>query len=1845
MADWDDRSADLGPLAWVKGELSKSLDLAVKALRRFATEAENAIGSDLSSSDTSQLRVARTHIHQALGAMEMVGWDKAASLLRSMEQLVNGFIPKPQACTPKAVSSLESAAFAVQDFLEASLAGRQPSAVALFPQYRNLQALAGVVQVHPADLWEHAAPSELVDLRLSGGDSASYDATGRRALDQAVLHLVRGQVQEGGQGLFNLAMALAAGESREQAKAYWQLVAGFARGVVAERIALDVYAKKALPGIVAQYVSLSDPDLQTTPRGVRELLFHCVMAKEEGAQAPVLDAVRTAYGFADFKSVDYNKSTFGNFDPAILIQGRKRLFQAKELWATYTGGDVDKVKAVSDQLGLLADSIEKLMPNSQALVKAMRAVVQKHVPREGLPAPELALEMATIILYLEAIFQDFDPMDAGLTERTDELAARLTEVMTGKKSRPLAPWMEELYHRFSERSTLGSVVGELRGSFAEIEKSLDVYFRTPTEAMPLADVSSRLGQMRGVFMVLGLEHGAQATVQIRDWVEQLLSQELSVESAQLAGGVFDKIGNSLGALGFLVDMLGYQPQLAKQLFAFDAEKGELLPVMGRAPQPARKDRAGQPAMLAAVVEPQQEPAPAVAPSQPETSQSLADDDWDEDDLLGIFLEEAKEVLTNARASLEHLATHPTDSEDRTALRRAFHTLKGSSRMVGLAELGEGAWAMEQAHNTSLAESHECAPELQALSAQAIEAFGQWVAQIAGGNAQAVTFTAAPFKASADAWRQDHRLVPIESAPVQVAQTPQAVADEVIELTLPTAEPDFDFSVPPSETVDPAVLTALEFEDTQLPTIESVEPAPSVVEAVVEPEALVLPEEPQEPPLPELVVLAEPLVEVATAVPQMEPEPEPQDENIKVIGNLRINLALYNVYLSEADEWSRWLQAEISELQLQADRLPSQDSVAWAHSLAGSSATVGLQALSSLAREMEAALIHATEHPVLLVEPARVLLAQASDEIRRVLHQFAAGFETPVDTSLSRRLSAFARTFVETPPVAAPAATHVRPELAQVTPSATLSAVRTIQLDDDDIDAQDMVDPDLFPIFEEEALELLPNLGAALRQWHSRVDNRSARQEALRLMHTIKGSARLAGALKLGELVHRMESQTEHLGEGTRAVDIEPLIHEFDKVSGLFDALRKRDEQAYQAALDQSGPASAPEVAANVSVATQVAESTAPAVPPTSAPAPLVTLPVALQGVVAPAGLVVRQSTQTVRVKAGLLDRLVNQAGEVMMSRSRLESEVDSLRGSLTDLTGNLDKLRLQLRDIELQAESQMQSRMAQAKEAQANFDPLEFDRFTRVQELTRMMAESVNDVATVQRNLQRTLQSAEDDLVAQARLTRELQRDLLRTRMVEFESISERLYRVVRLASKESGKQVRLDITGGKIEMDRGVLDRVAPAFEHILRNCVAHGIEDELTRARAGKDGTGTISIALTHEGNDVTVAFADDGAGLNIERIRDKALSLGLVKSADEVTDARAGELIFAAGFSTASEVSELAGRGIGMDVVRSEVLSLGGRVETGFQRGLGTQFKLILPLTTAVTQVVMIRAGELSVGVPSTMVEIVRRSTQGELEKAYKTGQFDAGQGETVPFYWSGSLLQSSARSSEPVGRTTPVMIFRSAAQRVAMHVDEVLGNQEVVVKNLGPQLSRLPGLAGMTILPSGTSVLIYNPVALATVYGQQSREWTTRLLEASASKVQELARQAALSSQPAAMPLVLVVDDSITVRKVTQRLLQREGYRVSLAADGLQALEKLQEEIPTIVLSDIEMPRMDGFDLARNIRNDERLKHLPIVMITSRIAEKHREHAANLGVNHYLGKPYSEEELLALVKRYSVESVEA
>ncbi|VTU29628.1 Chemotaxis protein CheA [Variovorax sp. SRS16] len=1974
---------DLGPLAWVLGEIQKSLDGVGKSLRRFARE-----GSSAAEVDLTPLRMARQQLHQAVGALQMVGHAAPAMVLGAMEFAVQNFITEPLRCTEAAVQKIDRAGFAVTDFLNALLAGKVVSSVALFPQYREVLELVGNERVHPADLW--SMPWRWVEIKPAPTQTALvYDPAVRSKLDREVLKVVKSGDDHAARRLHALCLGLGRGASAPRVASFWTLAAGFFEALALALIPADAHVKRAGSRVLLQYATLARGDNTVSDRLGQDLLFFCAQAVPGPRdEAATLRAVRVAWGVANEQSVDYTIEQFGRFDPLVLAQARKRIESAKEMWSALSGGDVARTRQVADTFAQLGESLQKLHPASAPMVQALNKAVDASLRSGQPPATELAMEVATSVLYLEAAFEDLDPHDRQLTARTVQLAGRIERARGGGHSEPLEPWMEELYRRVSDRQTMGTVVGELRSHLSELEKSLDQFFRRPTQKNLLQAVPSQLLQMRGVFSVLGLDQAAQTVQHMRDDIDRLQAEEAPADET----AAFDSLGNNLGALGFLIDMLSYQPALAKRLFVFDADTGELKPLMGRQGGESGAPEAGAAvafasgsgtvaasdtvlsveevdaqiaAKLAALAAPSRK-----APVSPIEEFSRATASWtakitgpapleplpytevtelEEDDLQNIFLDEAREVLHNGLAAVAALGTRPDDNGELTVLRRAFHTLKGSSRMVGLMDFGEAAWSFEQVLNIWLADQRPATPELLAGTRKALVDFAKWVEAVASNEPHG--WQSAPFCSMAEALRAGEPIAAparvadadalvaaarhiaaearaSEPAPLEMPAVPllpelpdleltPAVSEAPVEARSPAPAPvpaeepsdwpdlhepvhaesaptpsqgtapesDNDFAssdfldfdgkpVPrPEEPLPPAFLEEIDFLETAHSSIEpALAPAaPSRPVIFTAEEPATTPEHEPEPeiaPAPAVVLEHAPLPEVvpepeltpqpapAAAAPVIEPlvadahpAPEPAavasqheeiaerpaapsaEEQVKVIGPLRIGIALYNVYLNEADEWSRQLASEVGEWALESHQRVSDSTVGLAHSLAGSSATVGFQGLSGMARLFEAALQHLHMQGRGTPEQGAVLVA-AAGELRRLLHQFAAGFlKEPAEETLQALRD-----------VAASPMPVERFGAASAPPPLSRDAMADVALDDseDAIDLADAVDVDLFPIFEEEAAELLPRLGAALREWSQHPEGSAPRAATLRTLHTLKGSARLAGAMRLGERAHRMESEIEALGaDNVDRASIEHLLGRFDALQATFDALREADgaAQAEQAQRAAAAAPPLPEVAAPTPDAVaSMAGAEEPATPDEASAVARAAIAMPSPSALAPLRAM---SSQAVRIRTHLLDRLVTQVGEVIITRSRLEAELGQLRASLGDLTGNLDRLRQQLRDIEVQAESQMQSRLAQAKDSQQGFDPLEFDRFTRVQELTRMMAESVNDVATVQRTLQKTVQATEDDLSAQARQTRELQRGLLRTRMVEFEGISERLYRVVRQASKDTGKQVRLDITGGSIEMDRGVLDRMTPAFEHLLRNGVAHGIEDAAVREKAGKDPNGLIVIELHHEGNDVSVSFRDDGAGLNYERIAARALSLGLVTEGRKLSPEEAAELIFQPGFSTATQVSELAGRGIGMDVVRADVAALGGRIETHSRDGQGTIFKLVLPLTTAVTHVVMLRTGDTSIGVPSNLVELVQRASASDLESAYLHRRY-AFAGEQVPFYWAGALLQTSSRSERPTGKANTVVIVRSAAQRVALHVDEVLGNQEVVVKNLGPQLSRLPGMAGISVLASGAVALIYNPVALAAVHGDRALA-----LQAASGPQDRAAHGTPASHVPKAaplapqVPLVLVVDDSITVRRVTQRLLQREGYRVSLAVDGLQALERLQQERPAVVLSDIEMPRMDGFDLARNIRADASLADLPIIMITSRIAEKHRDHARTLGVNHYLGKPYSEEELLRLVRSYA------
>lgn len=570
--DLDVSIMDLSPLAWVLEELRKSLDSASKALKRFVREAALAKGEELEALDASQLRLARQQLHQAVGALEMVGMNAPALLLRAMETGVQRFIQSPKQCTEQASNQVELAGLALTVYLEDVLAGKPVSAVSLFPQYRDIQGLIGADRAHPADLWAFEWRWLEPELAVSV-EATAYSDTSRQLLDRFTLKLVRGDAQAA-QSLSSLCLGLAQTDTEVELKTFWKISAGFFEALALGLLKVDVYAKRAILRILLQYAHLARGIPHASDRLAQDLLFLCTQTvPRRAADAPALTAVRASYGLERFQPVDYEAVQFDRFAPALIAQARKRISSAKESWSSVTAGDLNRFKMVSDQFSLVTDSLVKLHPPSEPLAQALTQAVNTTAASGQAPSPDLGLEVATALLYLEAAFDDLDPKDAQLTARTGRLAQRLDSARRGQAQPPDA-WMEELYRRVNDKQTMESVVTELRRLLGQLEVALDDFFRTPEDKTILADVPGQLEQMRGVLAVLDLDQAALAVTHMRELVEQMLLTGTTEQEAR-ASGSFDRLGNNLGALSFLINMLNYQPALARKNFSYNAEKGEL----------------------------------------------------------------------------------------------------------------------------------------------------------------------------------------------------------------------------------------------------------------------------------------------------------------------------------------------------------------------------------------------------------------------------------------------------------------------------------------------------------------------------------------------------------------------------------------------------------------------------------------------------------------------------------------------------------------------------------------------------------------------------------------------------------------------------------------------------------------------------------------------------------------------------------------------------------------------------------------------------------------------------------------------------------------------------------------------------------------------------------------------------------------------------------------------------------------------------------------------------------------------------------------------------------------------
>jgi chemosensory pili system protein ChpA (sensor histidine kinase/response regulator) len=1207
---------------------------------------------------------------------------------------------------------------------------------------------------------------------------------------------------------------------------------------------------------------------------------------------------------------------------------------------------------------------------------------------------------------------------------------------------------------------------------------------------------------------------------------------------------------------------------------------------------------------------------------------------DDDEIRGIFVEEAAEVLEALARHLRVWRENPSAVDAVREARRCFHTLKGSGRVAGAVQIGELSWAIENMLNRLLDGTIAASGEFVDISEEASRLMPELVHAFAA-HAAAPRELISSLIDSADVLASGGS---ISGALDEESEEPAgAVASDDVQLFV--QELQENLTLLRNKTgrrrvqIDEELLMALHTTTGSAGLVGETKIA-RLSEMLYDIARSTRAE-----------VLRGPNVEVDVArlfqesvdgVELLATEllSTPEGDHAVVQGSLDGLIERAEEILGRVDESpSEEGLLELPELDVILNARESFD--AWIEGRADrhfiDTLILSLQAvmgatfrpqITDVAKALLAALRSLEDEPS-LGQVHRAALVDGCERILHVVDAIASDRILPRVDDVVTRLSDLASgvaTGNEVPsaPIAegepiestspgAVAAQAPVTELAApvMAPSAAQIDARTEAILQRE--AENM-DPDLGEVFLEESEETLESLEGFVQSFCLETDNLLHLEHILRGLHTLKGSARLAGLALFGDRVHHFESMLASLQLGAATVDVSTrgtVQSRFDEILKLWqlasDAFRQRNDR--QLATDGTQVADAvvsPRTRqpgnAEVVSAGEARVAEAPSIPSLAEPA-----------------------ADMVRVRATLLETLVNLAGESSILRARVEQGISDFTSALDEMETTIDRVSEQLRRLEIETDTQVHFGGDRPDRRPTQFDPLEMDRYSQLQQLTRALSESASDMRDLKDTLLLRSREAETILLQQARVNTELQEGLMRTRMVPFNRLTPRLNRIVRQVAAELGKDVEFRVFNAEGELDRNLLERMVAPLEHMLRNAVDHGIETNMVRRSFGKPVPGRIDLRLSREGGDIVIEIGDDGMGIDVESVRSKAMERGLMRPDAMLSDEEVLEFVLAPGFSTAKSVTQISGRGVGLDVVNSEVKQLGGSVSIFSTASKGTRFVVRLPFTVSVNRALMVTVGDDQYAIPLNTIEGIVLVDAQTLKAIYASEDklFEyAGLAYRVR-YLGRYLGRGEPQISQRGG--IPLVLVRAGDQSVAIAVDGVQGSREIVVKSLGPQFAGVGGISGATILGDGSVVIILDLVALIRSQGRDVLAAVTR------------------DGTSALRPrCVMVVDDSVTVRKVTTRLLERQGMDVVVAKDGVEAMSLLGERTPDVMLLDIEMPRMDGFEVARQVRHDVRIADLPIIMISSRTGQKHQEHAQSLKINRFLGKPFQESELLAAIE---------
>ena len=1781
-----------------------SIESPVRALSIISTELNETIRkAHLALEDcvdgrggSAALARAGELLHQARGALQLTETYGAALLAEEME-LCCRYLASLQAGKGRddGLDALTRSMVQLPVYIERLLGGGRDIALVLLPMLNDLRAARGepllsegtllLLNLSPRRSDDKAARRE-----GSGEEPVVVAARLRPKFQLALLGWIKGgQAERHLQSLSKVAAALENASTRDDMYQLWWVVGGVLEALQQGGLETSVALKRLLGQTDRQMKYLIDEGLEAFDKHpiddlLNNLLYYVARSTSAGER---ISEIRAAFNLSELlpgdEQVEHAREALSA--PSVKLMNtvataiKEDLARVKDVLDIFVRTGMNKaadlvpqlelLKKISDTLGVLG--LGELRSDIDGEIDRLKGVVE----RGGAASDQIVLDIASTLLRVE--------------DRLDQQLLRLTI----PQDSPQAAQGSELpaaeaadYQQVAE-----SVMRECIINLARIKETISQSMQSNAPSQGLDSIPSLIRGIKAGLLMLAKTRAMEVVDRIGKFITLTLQ---AGGPSHLSQKETDRLADAIVSIEYYMETVKagrsepwYMLDNAEACLAVLRDVEQRLRQQAEEPaEPTMKIRRGD---VEAAAESRAAPGAMQATEVMPMPVFANDGDNLDPELLELFIEEAKEEIASIKRKLPAWAESPDDMETLITVRRSFHTLKGSGRMVGAERIGEYCWSIENLLNRLINRTLTRTPPMVDFILEAAAAVPELVEQLEVG--------AEP--------KSDINLL-IARSHAFAEGDPNAA---VLTIDMPDAKAERE---KPALEMDPVLLDIFSKETSG-----------------------------------HLQVIRD----YVAACDGHTPPFDVTDKLHRACHTLHGSANMANVErgVAVAGALNRFVR-RVYDFKVGFEQS-------------------GVDALKAAAKAIETIVAD-------INQPER----KRADYTALIQH-------------IDRLANAVERADTTLVPVED---LDIEPEIdeAPTEPEAIAETAEDVTSEEAEYDAE------IAAIFTEESAELLEATDKAFSEWSGDKSAKPTIEELKRHLHTLKGGARMAGITAMGNLSHEIETLLISIDDGRveASIEVEELLQQsIDELHRMRDTviagkpvrtasdLENRIRQANDGFefADEAEVETAP---ADIEEATlteftiepddtvsmvivdtpladeleQMASAEAskafgsgepqepvpldaapesdsepepePAPEPEPEPEPLPDLDAepAKAPEPAPEPLAARKVDQRparsaperqefARIDADLLEDLLNAAGEISIFHSRLSQQVNSFEFHVEELDQTVHRLKEQLRKLEIETEAQIMHGHQDTLVAR-DFDPLELDRYSNIQQLSRALAESANDLASLKDLLEKVTSEAEGLLVQQSRVTAELQDGLMRTRMVPFERHVGRLTRLVRQAASEAGKRVELAVEGASGELDRQVLDKMLPPFEHMLRNAVVHGIESPQERQEAGKSVLGRITIRLHREGSEMVIDVSDDGRGLDVDAIRRKAYERDLLKPDAKVTDEEIMELILTPGFSTAGAVTQAAGRGVGMDVVANEVKKLGGSLRISSVTGQGTNFTVRLPFTLAITQALIVRTGEEIYALPLPSVEGVARLPRGELETLLSQSEPSYQYGEQAyKFRHLGMYLGGQAANLPEDDPFVPVILVRAGDYSAALLTDEMLASREIVVKTVGPQLAGIRGISGATILGDGSIVLILDINALVRTGAP-----VVELKKAAPTPIDE-------------RPLALVVDDSITVRRVTERFLQRHGIRVVTAKDGLDAISVMQDQKPDIILLDIEMPRMDGYEFASHVRNDERVADVPIIMITSRVGDKHRARAIELGVNDYLGKPYQDAQLLDAIRR--------